>query len=88
MRQVSSSVKEQFQCIIQHGRVAASFLYHGDNLSNISTEERAFKLRLPCSKEIAVPSKGIYLSVVAEVSEWLGELPGRKSVGTVTLMDD
>ena len=81
VRCFAATFDQQLQSVVDHGRVAASFVDDRRKLLDVVPEQRGRKCRFPRPHPIDIASQGVDLTVVRQIAEWLRTLPGRKSIG-------
>ena len=80
-------MQEQFQGVVQSSRIACAGGGDRNQIAHVIPEGAGAELGLPGPHPIDVAPNGIDLPVVAQVAKGLGQVPGGKGVGAVTLVD-
>ena len=79
---------EQFQHVVERGRIAAAGLDDGRQFRGVPAQQAAAERALARLHLAHIAAQGVDLAVVGQIPEGLGALPGGESVGAVALMHD
>ena len=79
---------EQFQGVVEAGRIAAGLVDDRQELRDVVAEQVGAKAALARAHPVEVAAQGVDLAVVGQVAEGLGQLPGGEGVGAVALVHD
>ncbi len=88
VKNIAAAHDEEFERIVEAGRVAAARLDDGAQLLDVVTEEGAFQFRFAGLGPEPVAHDGVDLAVVAEHPARLRKRPGREGVRAVALMEN
>ena len=78
---------QQFQNIVQAGRVTALVVDDRKNLFQVIPEKIRGEILFPGLHLAQIASQGVDFSVVRQIAEGLGQFPGGKGVGAVALVN-
>ena len=87
MRQGAAAVVEQFEGVVEDGRIAGAGSGHGKQLGHVVAEEVRFEEGLAGIHPVDVAAQRVDFAVVAQKAKGMGQVPGRKGVGAVALVD-
>jgi len=79
---------EQFEDVVERGRVASPIADHRLDLLQVGAEDRMGEHALAGPHPVDVAADGVDLAVVGQVAERVGEVPGGEGVGAVPLVDE
>ena len=85
--QVAAGHLEQFQCVIQTGRVAVAGVGHRRYLGHIIAEQGGLELGLPGVHPVDVAPEGVDFAVVGQVPVGVGQAPTAQGVGAEAGVD-
>ena len=80
VRQAAAGKRQQFHCVIDRGRIAAIGLRDRVQLLDVVAPFFRSQNGFPCGHPVGVTTNCIDLSVVAEKTEWMRQLPGGESI--------
>ena len=87
-RQVATGEMQEFERIVESRGIARAGPHHGEELLQVLAEEIRLQRPLARVHPVLIAANGVDLAVVRDVSEGLGEIPGREGIRAVALMDD
>ena len=87
MGRTAAGNDQQLKGIVQTGGIRAAFNNHRIQVSNPFRKNQVGKESGPGPHPVDVTPQRVDLAVVGNISKRLGQIPGRKSIGTVALMD-
>jgi len=86
--QVPAGEGQELQAVVELGRVARPLDDDGEDLLQVVAEELRAHRALARAHPVDVAAQGVDLAVVGHIAEGLGEVPGRKGIGAIALMDE
>ena len=78
---------QQFKHIVETRGIALSFRNQRKQFPDIVAEQLACKERFPCTQLVQIAPQGVDLPVMSEITERMREMPRRKRIGAVPLMN-
>ena len=87
MRQAASGHYQQFEGVVKTGGVRTPLDNDRVEIGNTVSQLKMSKQGRPGAHAVDVAAQGIDLAVVGNVAKRLGQIPGRKGVGAVALVD-
>ncbi len=88
VQQVTARKREQFQDIVQLGRVTSSWLNDWQEIVESAAPMRREQRRFACLHPVAIALDGIYLAIVCQQPQGLSQRPRGKGVGAIALVKD
>ncbi len=88
MRERITAAHEEFERIVETGRVRLTFIGDRPELGNVVAEERRGNGSLPCGHPVDVAAQRIDLAVMRNHAIGMRELPGREGVGREALVHE
>ena len=88
VRGIAPGRDQQLEHVVERGGVGLPRVDDRQQLLQLVAEERRGERRLARGKRVEVALERVDLAVVRDGAERVGELPGRKGVGGVPLVDD
>jgi hypothetical protein len=80
MREVASGHDEQFEAIVEHGRVAAVSVDHRQELLDIIAEQIGLEVRLGGVHPVGIATERVDFAVMRDVSVRVTAVPARECV--------